>query len=105
MCIRDSIYFNEIDGVDMSLSQLPHVHLLFTTCACRMWSVSYTHLRAHETSQDIVCRLLLEKKKMETVPDNTEYAPAAALCKDWTSLAILLAMSEICSASAVKVTR
>ena len=27
-------------------------------------AVSYTHLRAHETSQDLVCRLLLEKKKM-----------------------------------------
>src|SRR5450756_2190444 len=26
-------------------------------------SVSYTHLRAHETRHDIVCRLLLEKKK------------------------------------------
>ena len=25
--------------------------------------VSYTHLRAHETREDIVCRLLLEKKK------------------------------------------
>ena len=25
--------------------------------------VSYTHLRAHETYQDLVCRLLLEKKK------------------------------------------
>ena len=25
-------------------------------------SVSYTHLRAHETVLDIVCRLLLEKK-------------------------------------------
>src|SRR5450756_2041428 len=25
--------------------------------------VSYTHLRAHETRHDIVCRLLLEKKK------------------------------------------
>ena len=25
--------------------------------------VSYTHLRAHETVLDIVCRLLLEKKK------------------------------------------
>ncbi|MBW6154286.1 hypothetical protein KZ844_31840, partial [Pseudomonas aeruginosa] len=24
--------------------------------------VSYTHLRAHETSQELVCRLLLEKK-------------------------------------------
>src|SRR5450756_2689927 len=26
-------------------------------------AVSYTHLRAHETRHDIVCRLLLEKKK------------------------------------------
>src|SRR5665811_2519116 len=35
----------------------------------RMWmeetigTVSYTHLRAHETVLDLVCRLLLEKKK------------------------------------------
>ena len=27
--------------------------------------VSYTHLRAHETVLDIVCRLLLEKKKTQ----------------------------------------
>ena len=27
------------------------------------FSVSYTHLRAHETVLDLVCRLLLEKKK------------------------------------------
>ena len=26
-------------------------------------SVSYTHLRAHETRSNLVCRLLLEKKK------------------------------------------
>src|SRR5665648_1208869 len=28
--------------------------------------VSYTHLRAHETRHDLVCRLLLEKKKTKT---------------------------------------
>ena len=29
-----------------------------------LWtSVSYTHLRAHETPEHLVCRLLLEKKK------------------------------------------
>src|SRR5450756_2873064 len=28
--------------------------------------VSYTHLRAHETRHDLVCRLLLEKKKTNT---------------------------------------
>src|SRR5678815_3812151 len=27
------------------------------------YSVSYTHLRAHETPEHLVCRLLLEKKK------------------------------------------
>eukprot|EP00831_Metopus_contortus_P026157 TRINITY_DN22335_c0_g1_i3.p4 TRINITY_DN22335_c0_g1~~TRINITY_DN22335_c0_g1_i3.p4 ORF type:complete len:109 (-),score=26.88 TRINITY_DN22335_c0_g1_i3:96-422(-) len=29
----------------------------------RYTAVSYTHLRAHETSLHLVCRLLLEKKK------------------------------------------
>ena len=29
----------------------------------RIHAVSYTHLRAHETVLDLVCRLLLEKKK------------------------------------------
>ena len=29
-------------------------------------AVSYTHLRAHETVLDLVCRLLLEKKKNKT---------------------------------------
>ena len=28
--------------------------------------VSYTHLRAHETVLDIVCRLMLEKKNTHT---------------------------------------
>src|SRR5674476_359949 len=28
-------------------------------------SVSYTHLRAHETGRNLVCRLLLEKKKIK----------------------------------------
>ena len=28
-----------------------------------LYSVSYTHLRAHETGRNLVCRLLLEKKK------------------------------------------
>ena len=28
-------------------------------------AVSYTHLRAHETGRNLVCRLLLEKKKKQ----------------------------------------
>ena len=30
-------------------------------------AVSYTHLRAHETVLDLVCRLLLEKKKHSVI--------------------------------------
>src|SRR5665648_1177686 len=33
------------------------------TSSTPLISVSYTHLRAHETRHDLVCRLLLEKKK------------------------------------------
>ena len=29
--------------------------------------VSYTHLRAHETGRNLVCRLLLEKKKKNKI--------------------------------------
>src|SRR5665811_1461727 len=36
------------------------------TCAPSfLASVSYTHLRAHETVLDLVCRLLLEKKQLQ----------------------------------------
>src|SRR5450756_3052343 len=34
--------------------------------------VSYTHLRAHETRHDLVCRLLLEKKKTTTQNKSNE---------------------------------
>ena len=37
---------------------IPVLMLIFWT-----YSVSYTHLRAHETGRNLVCRLLLEKKK------------------------------------------
>ena len=33
-------------------------------------AVSYTHLRAHETVLDLVCRLLLEKKQKEQKKKN-----------------------------------
>ena len=38
-----------------------------TTDPVRMYTVSYTHLRAHETLRYLVCRLLLEKKRDELV--------------------------------------
>ena len=37
--------------------------LIFLFVITTLASVSYTHLRAHETVLDLVCRLLLEKKK------------------------------------------
>src|SRR5659263_719517 len=40
---------------------------IYSGCLNLVWlatlPVSYTHLRAHETRHDLVCRLLLEKKK------------------------------------------
>ena len=36
-------------------------------------AVSYTHLRAHETVLDLVCRLLLEKKKNNSSVDNSRH--------------------------------
>ena len=44
------------------LVQMPKHHLTDTGLA----AVSYTHLRAHETVLDLVCRLLLEKKHKHT---------------------------------------
>ena len=43
------------------------MYLLRLLCivAVPLEAVSYTHLRAHETVLDLVCRLLLEKKKKE----------------------------------------
>ena len=38
-------------------------------------AVSYTHLRAHETVLDLVCRLLLEKKKHNDPHHTYQYSP------------------------------
>ena len=46
-------------------------------------AVSYTHLRAHETVLDLVCRLLLEKKKKRRSDKNVHEVTSrieAALC-------------------------
>src|SRR5674536_136318 len=37
--------------------------LPISTISMSLVAVSYTHLRAHETPEHLVCRLLLEKKK------------------------------------------
>eukprot|EP01015_Nassula_variabilis_P006988 TRINITY_DN1531_c0_g1_i14.p2 TRINITY_DN1531_c0_g1~~TRINITY_DN1531_c0_g1_i14.p2 ORF type:complete len:119 (+),score=23.66 TRINITY_DN1531_c0_g1_i14:74-430(+) len=38
--------------------------ILFFPMYSALIPVSYTHLRAHETGRNLVCRLLLEKKKL-----------------------------------------
>ena len=67
MCIRDSARSADdiadegtlpdrerLDGLDRYRTELDAIE-----------AVSYTHLRAHETVLDLVCRLLLEKKNPE----------------------------------------
>ena len=65
MCIRDSILSDRLLGGTGGDPRdvrhhggLPNQGRLHD-----LQPVSYTHLRAHETVLDLVCRLLLEKKK------------------------------------------
>ena len=74
MCIRDrsslvnltnlSLRSTPISDISVlsSLVNLTNLNLSFTAIKDISVSVSYTHLRAHETVLDLVCRLLLEKK-------------------------------------------
>ena len=65
MCIRDRQYPDRDDKEHTTIvknrnrvsSEKPGFYRLAVD------PVSYTHLRAHETVLDLVCRLLLEKKK------------------------------------------
>ena len=41
------------------------------TARISLGSVSYTHLRAHETVLDLVCRLLLENKNNDVTQNTT----------------------------------
>eukprot|EP00658_Telonema_sp_P-2_P052032 TRINITY_DN40170_c0_g1_i1.p1 TRINITY_DN40170_c0_g1~~TRINITY_DN40170_c0_g1_i1.p1 ORF type:complete len:126 (-),score=26.59 TRINITY_DN40170_c0_g1_i1:16-393(-) len=54
----------------MGLIVKPSEALMLAQASGERWhgptSVSYTHLRAHETPEHLVCRLLLEKKKKKT---------------------------------------
>ena len=65
MCIRDRIYIGQIDPPGALF-----IHRAAEESGDQtgdlpggLIAVSYTHLRAHETVLDLVCRLLLEKKK------------------------------------------
>ena len=78
MCIRDSRKPGEERPRTLRLlARQPTVisHLLDTSVYCQpLKPVSYTHLRAHETVLDLVCRLLLENKtQQETNVHDPEY--------------------------------
>ena len=68
MCIRDSFSSEqkglaqgpEATGVSLLIGRKKNANLALYP------PVSYTHLRAHETALDLVCRLLLEKKRKYT---------------------------------------
>ena len=53
---------SQIQAVSGNVVHIPTV-LGSVVVTYNLPSVSYTHLRAHETVLDLVCRLLLEKKK------------------------------------------
>mgnify|MGYP003381642051 CR=1 FL=1 len=64
MCIRDRHYLvlvqnnHELRATGGFIAAIGKI----TLDQGKLVAVSYTHLRAHETVLDIVCRLLLEKK-------------------------------------------
>src|SRR5450756_2963528 len=61
------------NGAHSSTSTTPRRPRTISTPASPMSSVSYTHLRAHETRHDLVCRLLLEKKKKKNQTDECKH--------------------------------
>ena len=65
MCIRDRVLAHAGEVVDelQRIREAAEERRLVTSAADGSSAVSYTHLRAHETVLDLVCRLLLEKKK------------------------------------------
>ena len=54
--VGDQVLVARAHGADLALDALEQLLL-------GVAPVSYTHLRAHETVLELVCRLLLEKKK------------------------------------------
>src|SRR5450756_2956373 len=55
--------FNMILGY----SRMRYIEFTLSIDVYTLIPVSYTHLRAHETRHDLVCRLLLEKKKRKLI--------------------------------------
>ena len=71
MCIRDRIWSEDrevrLERVRTAITEfdaatITTIHGFAQQVIGTLGSVSYTHLRAHETVLVLVCRLLLEKK-------------------------------------------
>ena len=64
MCIRDRGVYDADVLLNMRMAEIYFDEKTVTPDALikAVTAVSYTHLRAHETVLDLVCRLLLEKK-------------------------------------------
>ena len=77
MCIRDRFIIGTLSlaGVPLFAGFASKEEVLGATLAGGFMAVSYTHLRAHETVLDLVCRLLLEKKKYHTYKHSTFLLP------------------------------
>ena len=67
MCIRDRAQIEEAKkSAQLAILDLDSLSEFADPDAMEELNpVSYTHLRAHETVLDLVCRLLLEKKKTQ----------------------------------------
>ena len=77
MCIRDRYRAITLELLSKKVppNDLKRIVELATNAKIEFEAVSYTHLRAHETVLDLVCRLLLEKKKKQHTiryMDNTQ---------------------------------
>src|SRR5660397_230274 len=64
------------DAYDVELRRIAQEAAKKRNIALRegIYAVSYTHLRAHETKANLVCRLLLENKKKTTLHNVTQYS-------------------------------
>ena len=50
-------------SIKPKVKNITKLKVVKTAAPVNVMAVSYTHLRAHETKANLVCRLLLEKKK------------------------------------------
>ena len=69
MCIRDRVVVEEFPAefFDGAFAGGDAAGVDVDQVGPALGPVSYTHLRAHETVLDLVCRLLLEKKKKKKI--------------------------------------